>query len=372
MNVDRTPTGKMNAVSQPAPTPDLSSVAADIEWPDHDAERQARERHRALIKPAGSLGKLEALSVWVSGVQGQCPPDDFVRPRVIVFAGDHGIAAAGMSAYPVGVTAQMVANVVNGGAAVNSLAELAGATVRVVDLAVDANTPAAISGHKIRRTSGRIDREDALSADEGRAAVAAGIAIADEEIDAGADLLVVGAIGIANTTPAAVLISVLTNTEPIKVVGRDTTIDDDRWMRKATAVRDARLRAWPHRADPMQLLTVAGGADLAAMAGFLLRAAARRTPVLLDGLVVSAAAVVVHEEAPRAMRWWQAGQVSPEPAHAIALTQLGLEPILDLQISLGEGSGALVALLVLRAAVRTLAEMATFEEAGVNDGSPGM
>ncbi len=347
---------------------ELAELAADIDWPDHEAEQAARQRQLTLTKPHGALGRLEQLAEWVSGVQGLCPPRDFARARLVIFAGDHGIARAGVSAYPPEVTAQMVANFLAGGAAANVLAELAGATVRVADLCVDGETPDEVCRHKIRRGSGRIDREDALTDAEARAAVDAGIRIADEEIDGGADLLVAGDMGIGNTTPAATLVAVITGTEPVKVVGRGTGIDDAAWMRKASAIRDARLRAWPVRWNATDLLRVAGGADLAAMAGFLMRAAARRTPVLLDGVVVTAAALVVHEVAPRAARWWQAGHRSPEPAHALALDRLGLTPILDLSMRLGEGSGALVALPVLRAAIRTLAGMATFDEAGVSTG----
>ncbi|HEY2041074.1 MAG TPA: nicotinate-nucleotide--dimethylbenzimidazole phosphoribosyltransferase [Jatrophihabitans sp.] len=344
----------------------LSRAIAGLEYPDSDAAQAALARQAVLTKPAGSLGRLEDLSVWASSVQGQCPPHDFRRPRVVIFAGDHGITAAGVSAYPAEVTAQMVGNFGRGGAAANVLADVAGASVRVVDMAVDGDTDAEISQYKVRRSSGRIDTEDALSAEETRRAIEAGIAIADAEIDGGADLLILGDMGIGNTTPAAVLIAVLTDTEPIKVVGRGTGIDDAGWIRKCAAIRDARRRAWPHRDDVSDLLRVAGGADLAAMTGFLLQAGYRRTPVLLDGLVVTAAALVAQSASPRIVRWMQAAHRSTEPAHVLALNRLGLEPLLDLKMRLGEGSGALVALPVLRAAIRTLAEMATFDEAAVS------
>ena len=223
----------------------------------------------------------------------------------------------------------------------------------------------------MRRSSGRIDREDALTADEAERALAAGIAIADAEIDSGAQLLIAGDMGIGNTTPASVLISVLTGAEPIKVVGRGTGIDDAGWMRKCAAIRDARRRAWPHREDLTRLLAVAGGADLAAMTGFLLQAARRRTPVLLDGLVVSAAALVAQLGNPRVVHWLQAAHLSAEPAHQLALQRLELTPILRLGMRLGEGTGALVALPVLRAAVLSLAQMATFAEAEVSNRQPG-
>lgn len=335
--------------------------------PDPDAERAARSRQQTLTKPPGSLGRLEELSVWVAACQGACPPQQFSRARVVVFAGDHGVTAAGVSAFPSEVTAQMVANFDAGGAAINVLAELAGAGVRVADIAVDAEPAnAAIGAHKVRRGSGNIAVADALSSDEALAAVQAGRAIADEEVDGGADLLIAGDMGIGNTTPATTLIAALTGSEPVAVVGRGTGIDDEGWARKTSAIRDALYRARGVIADPLGLLRVCGGADLAAMAGFLAQAAVRRTPVLLDGVVVAAAALVAEEMAPGARAWWQAGHRSTEPAHALALQRLDLEPILDLGMRLGEGSGAAVALPVLRAAVATLATMATFDEAGIS------
>ena len=335
--------------------------------PDPDAERAARSRQQTLTKPPGSLGRLEELSVWVAACQGACPPRQFARARVVVFAGDHGVTASGVSAFPSEVTAQMVANFDAGGAAINVLAELAGAGVRVADIAVDAEPANAVIGaHKVRRGSGNIAVADALSSDEALAAVQAGRTIADEEVDGGADLLIAGDMGIGNTTPATTLIAALTGSEPVAVVGRGTGIDDEGWARKTSAIRDALYRARGVIADPLGLLRVCGGADLAAMAGFLAQAAVRRTPVLLDGVVVAAAALVADEMAPGARAWWQAGHRSTEPAHALALQRLDLEPILDLGMRLGEGSGAAVALPVLRAAVATLAAMATFEEAGIS------
>lgn len=335
---------------------------------DGRAAAAARRRQDLLTKPGGALGRLEDLSVWVAGCQGCCPPKQFERVRIVVFAGDHGVAQAGVSAYPSEVTAQMVANIGSGGAAINVLADAAGATVRVVDLAVDCDgeDSAGIAAHKVRRSSGNIAVEDALSLEEAAAAIEAGRRIADEEIDAGADLLIAGDMGIGNTTAATTLIAALTGLEPVAVVGRGTGIDDQGWSRKTAAVRDALFRARPVRSDPIALLATCGGADLAAMAGFYAQAAVRRTPVLLDGVVVTAAALVAERLAPGARNWWHAGHRSPEPAHSAALTELNLEPIIDLGMRLGEGTGAAMALPILRAAVATLANMATFPEAGIS------
>ena len=338
-----------------------------ITAPDPEVAAAARARQDRLTKPPGSLGRLEDLSVWVASCQGVCPPRQFQRPRVVVFAGDHGVTSAGVSAYPAEVTAQMVANFDAGGAAINVLAEAAGASVRVVDIAVDSAEPLSpsIGAHKVRRGSGNIAVEDALSTEEAAAAIQAGRRIADEEVDSGADLLIAGDMGIGNTTAATTLIAALTNSEPVAAVGRGTGVDDAGWARKTAAIRDALYRARGLSADPVGLLRVCGGADFAAMAGFCAQAAVRRTPVLLDGVAVTAAALVADRLAPGARQWWQAGHRSTEPAHALALQQLELEPIIDMRMRLGEGTGAVVALPVVRAAVAALASMATFDEAGV-------
>lgn len=340
-----------------APVPPLDAAVAAI----------ARARQGTLTKPPGSLGRLEDLSVWVASAQGCCPPRQFERARVVVFAGDHGVARTGVSAYPAEVTAQMVANIADGGAAINALADIGGAGVRVVDLAVDADPlPGKIGAYKVRRGSGDIAVQDALTPDEAVAAVGAGRRIADEEVDAGADLLIGGDMGIGNSTAATVLIAALTGVEPVEAVGYGTGIDDAGWARKTAVVRNALFRSRPEQSNPIGLLRCCGGADLAALAGFCAQAAIRRTPVLLDGLAVAAAALVAERLAPGARLWWQAGHRSPEPAHALACAALGLEPILDLRMRLGEGTGAAVALPLLRAAVAALSSMATFAEAGVS------
>ncbi|MGH3979519.1 MAG: nicotinate-nucleotide--dimethylbenzimidazole phosphoribosyltransferase [Pseudonocardiaceae bacterium] len=343
--------------------------------PDQQTRREAVARQQQLTKPAGSLGRLEEVGVWVAACQGACPPRPFAYPQVVVFAGDHGVAAHGVSAYPAEVTRQMVGNFLAGGAAVNVVSAAAGAAVRVVDMAVDTagdDVPPLVTRHKVRRSSGSIDVEDALSADEVGAALAAGVAIADEEIDRGADLLVAGDMGIGNTTPAAVLVAALTGAEPVAAVGRGTGIDDAGWVRKTAAIRDALRRARPVVGEPVELLRVAGGADLAAMTGFLAQAAVRHTPVILDGLAVGAAAMLAEELAPGAREWWLAGHRSVEPAHDLVLEHLELTPLLDLGMRLGEGSGAVAALPLVQLAVRLLAEMSTFADAGVSGpaGSP--
>lgn len=334
--------------------------------PSHTVAEEARARQLTLTKPAGSLGLLEDLGTWISSCQDACPPRPLERARVVVFAGDHGIAAQGVSAYPQEVTLQMADNIVGGGAAVSVLARQAGATVRVADMAMSAERPGGLDAHKIRRSSGVIDREDALSEDEVRAAIAAGRRIADEEVDAGADLLIAGDLGIGNTTPATVLACLVTGHEPVELVGRGTGIDDEGWMRKTAAIRDAMFRASGDVRDPVAMLRKVAGADIAAMAGFLAQAAVRRTPCILDGSVVTAGALMAEALAPGSRQWWKAGHRSAEPAHSASLAYLSLDPILEHSMRLGEGSGAVAALPTVRSAIAILSEMATFADAGVS------
>lgn len=330
---------------------DLPAITA----PDTDSSRAAVARVAALDVPIGALGRLAELGCRLAGMQAACPPRPPARPRVIVVAADHGIAAAGVSTRPAATTGSLLAAARENAAPVAVVAAVAGASLRLVDV----GTVDGSGAHHVRAGSGRIDRADALTADEVARAVALGRALADEEVDSGADLIAVGALGVGATTPASVLVAALTGAEPVAVVGRGSGIDDAGWMRKATAVRDALRRARPHVRDPLALLRVAGGADLAVLAGLLLQAAARRTPVLLDGLVAGAAAMVADELAPQARDWWLAAERSPEPAMASALTHLGLDPLLDLRTRLGDGTAAVAAIPLVQMAARLLAETTT-------------
>lgn len=349
-------------------------MTAEVPALDAEAMAQARARHAALTKPPGSLGVLEDLGVWLAGAQGHSPPHPVRAARVVIFAGDHGIAGAvGTSAYPSSVTAAMVATFLAGGAAVNVLAAQQGASVRVVDVAVDSDyqglsVPASMMRHRVRRGSEPLDRADALTDAEVAAAVRLGADVADDEIDAGADLLIPGDMGIGNTTSAAALVARLTGADVAAVVGRGTGIDDDAWMRKAAAVRDAVYRCRADDLDPLLALRRVGGADIAAMTGFLARAALRRTPVLLDGVISCTAALVAERMQPGSRRWWWAGHRSTEPAQHRALQELQLQPLLDAGMRLGEGTGALLALGLVQSATAVLNDMATFEAAGIATG----
>lgn len=345
---------------------DVGALREAVGLRDLAAADAARARLDTLVKPVGSLGRLEMVAAWLAGAQGVCPPRPFERVRVIVFAGDHGVAAQGVSSYPAEVTTAMVGAVTSGDAGISVLARLNDATVRVVDLGVDTDTLVEdVSRHKVRRSSGSIDREDALTGEQVDAAFAAGMAIADEEVDAGADLLVTGDLGIGNTTVAAALVGSALGSAALEVVGTGAGVDDAAWARKVGALRDALFRARGLQADPIDLLRTVGSADTAAMTGFLVQAAVRRTPVLLDGVVSCACALIARRIAEDAAQWWLAGHRSPEPAQRLALDVLGLEPLIDLGMRLGEGTGALTALPLLRAAQALLAGMGTLSSLGL-------
>ncbi len=329
--------------------------------PSATARDRARVRLAALAKPTGALGRLEDLAAWLASVDGESPPRPIDHVRVVVLAGDHGVSHDKVSAYPREVTAAMVRAFVGGVAGASVLARQHGASLRVLDIGVDDELdglPDSVSAHKVRRSSGAIDREDALTLAETRQALACGAAIAAEEIAAGADLLILGDMGIGNTTPAAALVAASLGVGADEVTGRGTGVDDAALHHK-TAVITAALRRVGDRADdPLQRLTALGSADLAAGVGFLLAAARSGVPVMLDGVVSVAEAVVAEDLDPGVVAWCVAGHRSTEPSQRLALDKLGLDPILDLGLRLGEGSGALTALPVLRSAQLLLSEMA--------------
>lgn len=333
--------------------------------PDEGARQQARERLDALAKPTGSLGRLEDLAAWLAACQGSCPPQPSARVRAVILAGDHGVpdgsAGGSVSAYPREVTAAMVRAFVAGQAAASVLARQHGVALRVLDLGVDAELAdlgPAVGAHKVRRSSGPIDRADALTAAQTAQALEAGMSIAAEEVAAGADLLVLGDMGIGNTTPAAALVAASLGLDAAQVVGRGTGVDDARLAHKTAVVARALARTGRRAADPRDRLTALGSADLAAGVGFLVHAARSGVPVLLDGIVPVAELCVAEDLEPGVLAWCAAGHRSTEPAQRLALERLGLEPLLDLGLRLGEGTGALAALPLLRSAALLLGDMA--------------
>lgn len=337
--------------------------------PSAAAARLARERCDALAKPTGALGRLEELGIWLAGCQGHCPPRSVDNVRAVVFAGDHGVSRYGVSAYPREVTAAMVTAFLSGGAGVAVLARQHGAQLRVLDIGVDSDLPGLtdevrteVTRFKIRRSSGAIHLEDALTPEQTTAAIAAGTAVANEEIAAGADLLIGGDMGIGNTTPAAALISACLGLPAAEVTGRGTGIDNPALERKRLLIRSAVQRAGDRVADPVDALTALGSADIAAGVGFLLGAARGGVPVLLDGIVSVTGAVVADLIAPGAVAWFAAGHRSTEPAQSLALDKLGLAPLLDLGLRLGEGSGAMAAVPLVRSAAFLLSDMALLSD----------
>ncbi|SDJ13042.1 nicotinate-nucleotide-dimethylbenzimidazole phosphoribosyltransferase [Frankineae bacterium MT45] len=321
--------------------------AESIDWPDSDPART--EARRFTDHPG--WGRLVDLAGWAAAVQEQTPAQRFQRPKLVIFAGDHGVADADISAHDASFTGVQLAALRDGSSAICRLAELARVPLRVVDVSSGSGAPDPSRPGWIRAGSGRIDREDALDAEEAQRALEVGAAIADAEIDAGADVLLLGDLGRGSTAVAAVIVSVLAGAEPLKCIGRGSGIDDDTWMRKMNVVRDARLRAWPERHEPADLVRVAGGADFAAMTGFVYRAAARRTPVILDGMVSAAVGMLVQRADPVAVQWFCAAQRSSEAGHQLALSRLGLAPVLEMGLGTGQGAGSLLAFELLQAAL---------------------
>ncbi|MCW3838657.1 nicotinate-nucleotide--dimethylbenzimidazole phosphoribosyltransferase [Micromonospora yasonensis] len=352
----------------------LETTVAAIRPLDEAAMAAARELQGRLTKPAGSLGALEPLSVRLAGLAGNCPPPLPEPAAVAIFAGDHGVHAQGVTPWPQEVTAQMIGNFLAGGAVVNAFARQAGASVTVVDVGVATPLPvdaaADPAGPRLVAANVRPGTRDltvtaALTRDEARAAVETGIRVAGELIDGGAGILLTGDMGIGNTTPAAALIAAFTGVDPAEATGRGTGVDDETYARKVGVVRAALARHAPDPADPLGVLAAVGGLEHAALAGLVLGAAARRVPVLLDGVIAVSAALVAAAFAPDAVGAMVAGHRSAEPGATAALRHLGLDPLIDLGLRLGEGTGALLALPVVSGAVRVLHEVATFDAAGV-------
>ncbi|WWR55142.1 nicotinate-nucleotide--dimethylbenzimidazole phosphoribosyltransferase [Streptomyces sp. SCSIO 30461] len=332
-----------------------------IERPDGGVRREAEERRERLVVPPGALGRLDELGEWLAAAQGDVPVRPVERPKAVLFAGDHGVAELGVSGRAAGTAYTLVRDVLDGSSPAAVLARQLNVPVRIVDAGLDCDPellPAAVVSHRVRRGSGRIDIEDALTRDEAERAVRLGMAIADEEADSGTDLVVIGDLSVGGTTAAAALIAALCGTDASVVTGRGgVAIDDLAWMRKCAAIRDSLRRARPVLGDQVELLATVAGADLAAITGFLLQAAVRRLPVILDGVVSAACALVAQRAAFRAPDWWLAGQVSGEPAQAKALDRMALSPLLDQGVTVGEGTGALLALPFVLASAALAAEL---------------
>jgi len=342
-----------------------SERASHIQPPSPEVLAEAQERLAGLATPAGALGRLGELGAWLAAAQGEVPPRPLDDVRLVVFAGDHGVAAHGVSAYPAAVTEAMVRTIVSGRAGVSALARAHGVELTVLDISVDADLadlPEPVTARKVRRGSGAIHLEDALSPEETARAIELGREVAREQIAAGAQLLMTGDLGIGNTTPAAALVAAALGLPADEVTGRGTGIDDAGWTRKHDVIAEALARAGARTNDPVDSLTALGSADLAATVGFLLESAERGVPVLLDGLMSLACALTADRIAPGASAWWIAGHRSTEPAQTHALKALGLEPLLDVGMRLGEGSGAVAALPMLRSGIALMRDVALLSE----------
>jgi nicotinate-nucleotide--dimethylbenzimidazole phosphoribosyltransferase len=332
----------------------------------------AKEYEKRLAKPVGSLGRLEEIAAWYAAVRGRFPPPAPRRTVLGLFAADHGVAAEGVSAYGSQVTSQVVVNVMAGGAAINAVVTESGVEVALVDVGIAGDLSAAptspvivLRSEKVRFGSGNLRSEAAMTEAEAERAVRVGAVVAREAAESGADVLCTGEIGIGNTTAAAALISVFTGQPPGDVVGAGTGIDAAVRTHKVRVVEDALALHRPHADRPLEALASVGGLEIAALAGFIVEGARRRLPIVLDGVVTNAAALVAVAMEPTVRPFLLASHASTEPGARAALATLGLEPLFDLGLRLGEGTGAALGAKLLATAVATHHRMATFETAGV-------
>ncbi|MER5309726.1 nicotinate-nucleotide--dimethylbenzimidazole phosphoribosyltransferase [Streptomyces sp. NPDC002773] len=347
----------------------LQETVANIRPLDAKALGEAWERQKRMTKPAGALGMLEIISAQLSGLSRVCPPPIPEPAAVAIFAGDHGVHAQGVTPWPQEVTGQMVANFLGGGAVCNAFANQVGAEVCVIDVGVASELPATpgLLPRKVRPGTGDFTTGLAMTREEVLAAIEVGIETARDLVAAGNKALLTGEMGIANTTASAALISVYTGVDAAEVTGRGTGINDETHARKVDVVRRALDLHNPDPADPIGVLSAVGGLEHAALVGLILGAASLRTPVILDGVSTGAAALVARAIAPEALAACIAGHRSAEPGHVAALNKLGLRPLVDLDLRLGEGTGALLALPLVQSAARAMHEVATFDSAGVTE-----
>jgi len=335
---------------------------------DQEAMRAAKERQDRLTKPLGSLGRLEELSILVAGIQGTTRPD--VSAKVIfTMAGDHGVVQEGVSGYPQEVTAQMVYNFLRGGAGINALARHVGARVVVVDMGVasDLESHPEIVVKKVGRGTGNLAQGPAMTREQAIRSIEAGIEVFQAELEKGLHIVGTGDMGIGNTTPSSSVVAAFTGLPVEAVTGRGTGIDDVRFAAKVRAIAQSLAVNCPDPKDPLDVLAKVGGFEIGGLAGVILAGAAHRVPVVIDGFISGAAALVATELEPRAKDFLIAGHVSVEPGHRAMLERMGLKPLLNLDMRLGEGTGAALAMGIVDAAVKVLNEMATFGAAGVSE-----
>jgi nicotinate-nucleotide--dimethylbenzimidazole phosphoribosyltransferase len=357
--------------SDPSSGIDIDEIAARIAEVDARAAAAAQRLLDAKTKPRRSLGRLEDLACQLAAIRGDAVPAPVCPAKAIVVMGaDHGVAAEGVSAYPQEVTGQMLLNFARGGAAINVLARQAGARVVVVDMGVAHPLPPTpeIRAHRIGAGTANFTRGPAMTRGQARAALAAGAAIADELAHDGIGLVGIGDMGIANTTASSALAAVFTGAPPEEITGRGTGIDDEAFRRKVDVVRRGLAVNRPDARDAVDALAKVGGFEIAGLAGVVLGAAGARLPVVIDGFIASVAALAAARIAPRAAGYLIASHRSVESGHRLVLQALGARPLLDLDLRLGEGTGAALAMPLVDAALAIAADMATFESAGVSGG----
>jgi len=346
----------------------LEEIIEQIPPLDETAMQSARARQDTLTKPRGSLGRLEELSILLAGMKAN-PLPSVERKSVIVMAADHGVTAEGVSAYPAEVTRQMVLNFLHGGAAINVLARQAGARVTVVDIGVAAEfqETAGLRRRKVMCGTRNLAQGPAMTPAEAESSLQVGVDVLNEEAERGLDIVATGDMGIGNTTSSSAIVAALTGLPVAQVVGRGTGIDDEGLQRKIQIIEQALTLNGPNPRDALDVLHKVGGLEIAGLAGVMVAAASRRIPVVVDGFISTAAAMIAVGLAPRVCDYLISAHESVEIGHQAMLKHLNLSPLLDLNLRLGEGTGAALAFHLIEASTRILREMATFDEAGVSD-----
>jgi nicotinate-nucleotide--dimethylbenzimidazole phosphoribosyltransferase len=336
---------------------------------DMNAAKQAQARQDNLTKPAKSLGRLEEISIQLAGMKSDpCPKVD--RKAVIVMAADHGVALEGVSAFPAEVTPQMVLNFLHGGAAINVLARQAGASVTIVDIGVASDFDPSLSGllqRKVAHGTRNMAKGPAMTSAEAEKALACGMDVLAQVAEKGLDLIATGDMGIGNTTPSSAIVAVMTGLPVATVTGRGTGIDDAGLAHKVKVIEQAIALNKPDPNDALDVLCKVGGLEIAGLAGVMIAAASRRIPVVVDGFISTAAAMIAVGLVPDVRHYLFGSHQSVEIGHKAMHKHLGLVPLIDLNLRLGEGTGAVLVFHLIEASSRILREMATFEEAGVSD-----
>jgi len=344
----------------------LEQYVEGITGLDIEASRAEAAHISNLTVPPGALGKLESLAVQLAGITGEIKPS-FEKREVIVMAADHGVCEEGISAFPQEVTTQMIFNFLSGGAAVNVLARQAGAEVVCVDIGVnnDISHPNLVS-RKVRFGTANMAKGPAMTREEAERSIETGIRVVEEAVQRGVRIFVTGEMGIGNTTASAAVMCALTNTEPREAAGRGTGLDDERLKHKIAVIEKSLELNAPDAADPIDVLSKVGGLEIGGLTGVILGAAANRCPVVIDGFISSAAALLARAISPEAAAFMVASHASHEQGHRLLLQALDLRPGLDLDMRIGEGTGGVLGLTLIDAACRIVSEMATFESAGIS------